>query len=216
MKNYVDLFTPNKIGGKFFLNSVYPRSFFAGLNGSVFGVIFVKLQSQVLTLQEIAILGQVLTLGVLFVPLLGMLRLRMLTMLTILTELIAVLIPVLFAVGVIDAKVFLYAFTLLEFCIIVVYSNLSSVFANFEQSKTKPETAEFRSRGKMVTSAVGGTIGTILVVILSGISENITHILYLLIAIGVIGNILFFVTNRRLVRFAEDDIKYPIVREINK
>lgn len=214
MKSYIDLYTPEKIGGKFFLNSIYPRSFFAGLNCSVFGVIFVKLQSQVLSLQEIAILSQVLALGVLFIPLLSMLRLRALALLTIITELLAVLIPVLFVTDVIDTRGFLYTFTLLEFCIIVIYSNLTSVFSNYEQAKTKPETAEYRSRGKMVTQAVGGTIGTILVIYLSGLSNDITYVLYLLIVIAVLGNVLFFVTNRRLIRFSEDDVKYPIVRDI--
>lgn len=213
IRSYKDIFSPDKIGGAFFLKTVYSRSFFSSIYDAAFGVVFIKLQGLVLTVQEIAIIGQILSLAVFLTPLLGSLRLKALATLTIGSELFMFSIPLVYVLGLIDAKTFLYLFTASEVICILIYTNMTSVFQNYVQSKTKPETAEHRQRGKVVTAAGGGILGSILTVIVSGITDDITHILYLLLVLLAMTNITMIITNRSLLRFAFDDEKYPVIGE---
>lgn len=215
MKHYRNLFIPELIGGIFFIHNIYTRSFFVGILQSVVGVIFIKLQGTHLTTQEIAVLAQLAALSALLIPLLGGLTLKTLARLTIITEFLEFSIPLLYLLDVLNTRTFLYIYALLEVFLVLVYSNLSSVFLKYEQSKTKPETAEIRSRGKTVISAAGGIFGTIIIMLVSSISDDITYLLYIHVGVAFIGNILFYVTNKNMIRFAEDNVKYPVIREVN-
>ena len=216
MKGYKDIFTPELIGGKFFLKTIYLRAFFISLTTAIFGVVFIKLQGQVLSLQEIAILGQVLSTAVFFVPMLGRLRLKLLCLLGSLTEVVIFIVPLVYVLGLIESKTFLYLYTFVEIIAILVYDNLISVFQNYIQAKTRPNTAEHRQRGMRFVSAAGALCGSISVVILSGISDSLTHILYLLLIATGVCNVVIVVTNRKLLRYAFDDNKYPVVRKLEK
>lgn len=205
MQGYKDLFCPDKTGGVFFLNNIYPRHLILAIEGAIFTVIFVKLQGQTLSLQEIAILGQAATLCVFLVPALGHLRIPTLAKLSVLSELFALFLIGIYTFDIISTKGFLYTLTLDTVFKTLVYSNLSAVMSGYVQKKTNPDTAEHRSRGYQFVSALGGVIGSIIMVITATITDNIQVALYLLMSFTLIGTITVAYTNIKITEYCQKE-----------
>lgn len=205
MQGYKDLLLPDKVGGTFFTRTMYPRYFILDIEYAIFAVIFIKLQGQTLSLQEIVILGQAATLCVFLVPALGHLRIPTLTLLSTLCELFALSLMGAYTFGLISTKVFLYTLTLDTVFKTLVYGNLSAVMSGYVQKKTNPDTAEYRSRGYQFVSALGAVTGSIIMVITATITDNIQAALSLLLCFTLVSTITVAYTNIKIKEYCQKE-----------
>lgn len=199
IESYKRLFNPKYLGGKFFINTVYLRMVVFTFTISYFMVIFVKLQGQVMTIKEIAILSQLTALSSLFIPILGKFRIRLLLAITLAIEPLIIFPSLLLALDYISVRLFIYSTALLEFIFILVYSNVQSVIANYVQRYTPSNTAEYRNRGYMLVIALATLASSLVVILLDTLFNSIKVLLLGYVVLGIIQFITVYITNKRIL-----------------